>query len=126
MHLYEIMDSRIGTVSANDYALEALRHMTTRQLDWSFVLDRNQVSGVVFARDLVKMSEATLKERDVREYLTTNLVMVDIETEPQEAARLLRFSEQGFVGVVKDNQPVGILTTESLGRPGRSMELQVS
>jgi predicted transcriptional regulator len=125
MRLYDLMDSHIGTVSANDYALEALRHMTAQKLDWSFVLDCNQVSGIVLARDLAAIAEATLKERDVREYLT-NLIMVDIDTEPQEAARLLRFSERGFVGIVKNNQPVGILTTESLGQSSRSIELQAS
>jgi predicted transcriptional regulator len=127
MQLNEMMDSRIGTVSANDYALEALRHMKAQKLDWSFVLDRNQVSGVVFARDLARLSETTLKEKDVREYLTTNLVIVDIETEPQEAARLLRHSGRGFVGVVKGNQPVGMLTSESLAHPSRHrVKLQAS
>jgi predicted transcriptional regulator len=126
MQLHEIMDSRIGTVSANDYALEALRHMKAQKLDWSFVLDRNQVSGVVFAQDLARFSETALKDRDVREYLTPNLVMVDIETEPQEAARMLRFSGQGFVGVIKGEQPVGILTTESLARSSRCVALQAS
>jgi len=126
MQLYDVMDSNIGTVSANDYAVEALRHMKARKLDWSFVLDCNQVSGVIFAQDLARLSEATLIERDVREYLITNLVMVDIDTEPQEAVRLLRFSERDFIGVVKDHQPVGILTTESLSRPSRNLVLQAS
>jgi len=126
MHLYDIMDPRIGTVSANDYAVEALRHMASKKLDWTFVLDRNEVSGVVFARDLERLSEATLKEHDVREYITTNLVMVDVATEPQEAARLLRFCGRNFVGVVKGNQPVGMLTRESLARPSQAINLQAS
>jgi predicted transcriptional regulator len=126
MHLYDIMDPRVSTVSANDYALEALRHMTSKNLEWTFVLDRNEISGVVFARDLEALPETTLKEKDVREYLTTNLVMVDVETEPQEAARLLRFCGRNFIGVVRGNQPVGILTRESLARPALALGLQAS
>lgn len=114
MHLQEIMDSRIGTVSANDYAAEALRLMTARNLSWSFVLDRNQVAGIILAKDLARLSDALLKERDVREYVTTNLLTVNIETELQEAIRLLNWSGHRFLGILKNNLPVGILTLESI------------
>jgi CBS domain-containing protein len=114
MNLHEIMDSRIGTVSANDYAAEALRLMTTHNLSWSFVIDRNQVAGIVQAQDLARLSDALLKECDVREYVITNLLTVSIETELQEAIRLLRRSGHHFLGVIKNNLPVGILTQESL------------
>ena len=114
MHLYEIMDSRIGTVSANDYALEALRIMTMRRLSWCFVLDRNQVAGIIRYKDLARLSDAVLKEQDVREYVMPSLVTVSIDTELKEAKRILQRCGQHFVGVVKNDLPVGILTLEAM------------
>jgi predicted transcriptional regulator len=118
MHIHELMDSRISTVSANDYAAEALRVMASRNMKWSFVIDRNQVVGIVQAKDLSRLSEALLKERDVREYINTSLVTVNIETDLSEAERLLRRSGHRFLGILKNNLPVGVLTQDAMFREG--------
>jgi hypothetical protein len=39
---------------------------------------------------------------------------------------LLRFCGRNFIGVVRGNQPVGILTRESLARPALALGLQAS
>ena len=119
MHIHELMDSRISTVSANDYAAEALRVMASRNLSWSFVLDRNQIAGIIRAKDLARLSDALLKERDVREYVITSLVTVNIEADLNEAERLLRRSGQHFLGIIKGNLPVGILTQGALTQFGK-------
>lgn len=118
MHIHELMDSRISTVSANDYAAEALRVMASRNLSWSFVLDRNQVVGMVHAKDLSRLSDGVLKECDVREYVNTSLITIHIETDINEAERLLRRSGHAFLGIVKNDLPIGILTQEAIIRAG--------
>jgi predicted transcriptional regulator len=114
MRLHELMDSRVGTVSANDYAAEALHLMNLRSLSWCFVLDRNEVTGLVWARDLAQLPDALLMERDVREFVTTQLLTVNIDTEVQEVERLLHRTGQRLLGVVKNNLPVGILNRDAL------------
>jgi predicted transcriptional regulator len=114
MRLHELMDSRFVTVSANDYAAEALQLMQTRKLSWCFVLDRNEIAGLVWAKDLARSSDMMLKERDVREYIAPGLPTVNIETDSQDALRLLQRSGQRILGIIKNNLPVGILTQESL------------
>lgn len=118
MHIHELMDSRISTVSANDYAAEALRVMASRNLSWSFVLDRNQVVGMIQAKDLSRLSDELLKECDVREYVNTSLITIHIETDLNEAERLLRRSGHPFLGIIKNDLPIGILTQEAIIRSG--------
>jgi len=113
MRLHELMDPRIGTVSANDYAAEALLLMNARNLGWCFVLDRNEVTGIIQAKDLDRIPETVLKERDVREFVRGNLPTVNIDAEVQEAERLLRRSGQRWLGILRNNLPVGILSQDA-------------
>lgn len=126
MRIFDIMDSRIGTISANDYAIEALRMMSAQQCPWIFVLEANELAGVIYARDLERYSETVLRDRDVREYLVSNVATVDADLDIQEAERLLRISGKGFLAVTKEGRPIGIITPKSLVLPGRKFTLQAS
>lgn len=108
------MDRSITTISANDYAAEALRVMTARGQSKILVLERDEVVGVVSASDLQRMSDASLKDRDVREFMATRMLAIHVETQLQEAERLLRLSGLDFLTVVKDAYPVGIVNKETL------------
>ena len=116
MTLQDIMDPRIGCVSANDYAAEALRLMIARNLNWIFVLDRNEIAGVIQAKELARWPDERLKERDVREFMTPHFLTIPIETEANEAARLLKHSGLRFAGITRNNLPVGFLTPDTLPR----------
>ncbi len=117
MLLQELMSTEILTISANDYAAEALRLMNHHARTWVIVLESDQIAGIVFLQDLERLTESTLKERDVREYLRTNLLMIGNEAHPQEAERMLRCSGMDFLTVVKNNYPVGIITQDHLMPP---------
>jgi CBS domain-containing protein len=116
MRLWEVMEPTRESVSANDYAAEALQRMRNRGCDWAFVLDRNEVVGLVFARDLERQPPDYLQEEDVRRYMTTRLILIGPDIASQEAERLLRLSRQDFLAVVEDHRPVGIVTAHSLIR----------
>lgn len=120
MHLHELMDPRIGTVSANDYAAEALQLMNSRNLSWCFVLDRNEVTGLVWADDLAHLPDTLLKERDVREFVTTSLLTVSIDTDLQEVERLLHRSGQHLLGIIQNNLPVGIISEDHIRRENKA------
>jgi len=116
MQLHELMDPRIGTVSANDYAAEALYLMNSRNLNWCFVIDRDEVNGIIWAEDLHHVSDTLLKERDAGEFVTNRLLTIDIETDLSEVERLLQRSGQPAVAILKNNLPVGILNQETISR----------
>lgn len=130
MRVYDIMDSRIATVSANDYAAEALRLMTLGRRAWIFVLDCKELIGIAYASDMERLSESLLREQDVREHLKTNLLAIDPEADTKEAERLLRTGRRDFLTVVKDGCPIGIITRDSLtrsgSRSGKAVSLQAS
>jgi len=126
MRVYDIMDSRIATVSANDYAAEALRLMTLWRRPWIFVLDCNELIGIAYAKDMERLSQSLLREQDVREHLKTNLLAIGPDADAQEAERMLRLGRREFLTVVKDGCPIGIITPDSLTRPGQTVSLQAS
>ena len=126
MRLPELMDSNIFSISENDYATEALRLMRNQGLKWLFVLNREQLAGVVFRSDLERCSDATLKEREVREFLNARIMVVDPGTLPQEAERMLRLSGQDFLAVVKGNCPIGIITSDTLMNMGARRQREAS
>jgi len=126
MRIFDIMDSTVGTISANDYAIEALRMMIKQKCPWIFVLESNELAGVIYARDLERYSETVLRDRDVREYLVSNVGTIEADTDIQEAERLLRNSTRGFLAVIKDGRPIGMLTPKCLVLPGRKFNLQAS
>lgn len=116
MQLTEIMEAEILTISANDYAIEALRLMSQRNAPWAIVLDRDWIAGIVYAHELNRFPETMLKERDVQEYLRTDLLVIPEHAQPQEAERLLRNSAMDFLIVIRDNRPMGMITRDSLSR----------
>jgi predicted transcriptional regulator len=112
----KLMEPAGECVSANDYALEALRRLRQTGRCWAFVLDGNAVAGVLFAEDLAYEPEKVLGTSDVREYMRSELILVGSAVDSQEAERLLRLSRQNFLAVVERNRPIGIITRESLSR----------
>lgn len=60
---------RLTTVSAYDYAADALIFMYRKGLKQVHVLDGDEVVGMIYARDLERHSQSVLRDRDVREYM---------------------------------------------------------
>lgn len=114
MQVADLMDTHVLTISVNDYAIEAKRLMSQHDRAWIIALEQSQIAGVVLAKDLERLSEAILKERDVREYVSADLLMVSRDAQPQEAERLLRRSGRDFLTVMDENWPIGILTQDAL------------
>lgn len=117
MLLQEVMSRDISAVSANDYALAALRYMRSRNLDRVFVLERDRVAGVVFARDLERYSDEILTERDVREYMSTDLSVIAPDSTLEEAASVLERGRVACLAVVKNNRLLGSITADVLRNP---------
>lgn len=116
MRLLDLIQPAVLTISMNDYAIEAQRLMVQQQSSWIIVLEGLQMVGVVFAEELSGLSPALLNERDVREYVRAYPLMVNHDVSIQEAQRLLKRSGLDFLTVLRDNQPVGIITQANLSQ----------
>jgi CBS domain-containing protein len=116
MRLLDLIQPEGLTISVNDYAIEAQRLMAEQQTSWIIVLEGLQMVGVVFERDLRGLPPALLNERDVREYVSAYPLTVDSGVSIQEASRLLNRSGLDFLTVLRDNQPIGIVTRENLSQ----------
>lgn len=120
MFLHEVMESDIATVSAFDYAVEALTLMRRACLERVFVLDRDEIAGVVFRHDLERQSEAALRDRDVREYMNTGLAMADAQSTLEEAERLMRRRRLVYLAVMQNKRLVGAVPIRDLPARSRS------
>lgn len=116
MRLLDLIQPEVLTISVNDYAIEAQRLMAQQQATWIIVLEGLQMVGVVFAEELKDLSPALLNERDVREYVRAYPLTVNNDVSIQEAKRLLNRSGLDFLMVLRDNQPVGIITQANLSQ----------
>jgi predicted transcriptional regulator len=114
MKLLDVMDPNIVTVSANDYAADALSLMRQRGLSEVFVLQRDEVCGIVFAVDLAYLPDEVLKDRDVREFMVPSVAMAECELSTEEAEQLLDRTHMGTVAVMCGKQPVGVVTERDL------------
>jgi predicted transcriptional regulator len=121
MQLLELMDSKFVTVSANDYAVSALELMRNRGLSQLFVLDRDEIAGMIFEKDLKGLSEKFLRNCDVRETMVTNnLQVIGPDLPPEEAKSLLNRDGLACL-VVREGQRIqGIITRDRLGQSGKN------
>ncbi|HEY9685828.1 MAG TPA: CBS domain-containing protein [Coleofasciculaceae cyanobacterium] len=114
------MDSKFVTVSANDYAVSALELMRNRGLSQLFVLDRDEIAGMIFEKDLKGLSEKLLRNSDVRETMVTNLQVIEPNLPREEAESLLHRDGLACLVVREGRRIQGVITRDRLGHPGKS------
>lgn len=114
MRLYDILAEPVVTVSANDYAASALELIRMRGVSKVFVLDRDEIAGVIFKEDVIRQSESWLQERDAREVMTTDLQVVSPEFDSGEAERMLHLGGFACLVVHDGRQIQGAVTREDL------------
>lgn len=120
MQVQDIMDTHVLTISVNDYAIEARRLMAQHGRDWVIAVERAEVAGVVWAESLRSIPDSTLKELDVREFVSADLPKVSRSAKPREARRVLRQSGLHFLTVMENDWPVGVVTEDDLTARGQS------
>jgi len=111
--LHQIMDRQVATVSANDYALDALILMRARRITRAVVLDRDNAVGLLFARDLERFSEMTLADRDVRECMTPAVELVSPAARLEDLEAILSRG-RACLAVTQGRRILGILAPEDL------------
>lgn len=77
------------------------------------IKNKNKIKGLITDRDIVTKILAN-KDNKIKEYLTTNLVSIDINNDIKDAIDLMKKHKIKRLLVKKDNKLVGILSLSDL------------
>ena len=77
------------------------------------IKENNKIKGIITDRDIVTKILAN-KDNKIKEYLTTNLVSIDINSDMNEAIDLMKKHKIKRLLVKKDNKLVGVLSLSDL------------
>lgn len=115
MHVEEVMSTNVRAISLDDtldhawYLMEAhdIRHLVV-------IDDRDHVVGILSNTDIAALPPSTRQNRQVRDYMATDLVSVSPRTTIKEAANLFRGHAINCLPVFEEDRLVGLLTTTDL------------
>ena len=98
----------------NDSSLEDIaKAMKRYDVGMVNIKENNKIKGIITDRDIVTKILAN-KDNKIKEYLTTNLVSIDINSEINEAIDLMKKHKIKRLLVKKDNKLVGVLSLSDL------------
>jgi CBS domain-containing protein len=115
-----IMTKQVHTVRSDTSLLDVARVMRDQKIGDVLVTNRDgSLRGIVTDRDIVVRADASGKALDrtqVGEICTDNLVKLAPTSTIDEAVKVMREHAIRRVPVVRDGQPVGIITIGDLAR----------
>ena len=98
----------------NDSSLEDIaKAMKRYDVGMVIINENNKIKGIITDRDIVTKILAN-KDNKIKEYLTTNLVSIDINSDINEAIALMKKHKIKRLLVKKDNKLVGVLSLSDL------------
>lgn len=88
---------------------------TMKKYDVGMIIisDKNKIKGLITDRDIVTKILAN-KDNKIKEYLNTNIVSIDINSDLKEAIDLMKKHKIKRLLVKKDNKLVGVLSLSDL------------
>ena len=98
----------------NDSSLEDIaKAMKRYDVGMVIIKENNKIKGIITDRDIVTKILAN-KDNKIKEYLTTNLISIDINSDINEAIDLMKKHKIKRLLVKKDNKLVGVLSLSDL------------
>lgn len=98
----------------NDSNLEDVaKAMKRYDVGMVIINENNKIKGIITDRDIVTKTLAN-KDNKIKEYLTTNLVSIDINSDIKEAIDLMKKHKIKRLLVKKNNKLVGVLSLSDL------------
>lgn len=98
----------------NDSNLEDIaKAMKRYDVGMVIINENNKIKGIITDRDIVTKILAN-KDNKIKEYLTTNLVSIDINSDIKEAIDLMKKHKIKRLLVKKNNKLVGVLSLSDL------------
>lgn len=112
--IHALMEPRVPTVSANDYAESALLVMWRYGVTQAFVVERNALVGVVYWHDLQRDVQTVRMDRDVREYMRANVPVLEPQVTADDAWRVMQSRGVDSLPVVQGHRLLGMVTRRAL------------
>lgn len=98
----------------NDSNLEDIaKAMKRYDVGMVIINENNKIKGIITDRDIVTKILAN-KDNKIKEYLTTNLISIDINSDINEAIDLMKKHKIKRLLVKKNNKLVGVLSLSDL------------
>lgn len=98
----------------NDSNLEDIaKAMKRYDVGMVIINENNKIKGIITDRDIVTKILSN-KDNKIKEYLTTNLISIDINSDINEAIDLMKKHKIKRLLVKKDNKLVGVLSLSDL------------
>ena len=98
----------------NDSSLEDIaKAMKRYDVGMVIIKENNKIKGIITDRDIVTKILSN-KDNKIKEYLTTNLISIDINSDINEAIDLMKKHKIKRLLVKKDNKLVGVLSLSDL------------
>ncbi len=149
MHVRDIMTTNVVTIPSNTTIISAKRIMETHKFRRLPVVDKGKLVGIVTEDMLKRVAPAKTTSRDiwglsysfvsiyrtqVKRIMKNIVATVTPDMTAEEALALAQANKVGALVVVKDNQVVGIITTNDffykivnpvlgIGHPGSRIEV---
>ena len=115
----DVMVREVITVDENSTVKEAVDTMNEFQIGSLIVLEKGKAKGIVTERDFLRRVIAGAKDVmgvKMKEIMTTPLVVVEPDTDLEEAVRLMFKKRIKKLAVVEMNKLVGIVTLTDIAR----------
>ncbi len=115
----DVMVREVITVDENAPVKEAVDIMNESQIGSLIVLEKGKANGIITERDFLKRVTGEAKDvfnTKVKEIMTTPLVVVEPDTDLEEAVKLMFKNKIKKLAVVDANKLVGIVTLTDIAR----------
>ncbi len=123
------MEKEIASVDVGVSASEASKAMTTKNVDYLVVFDKNMPTGIVTDRDLVRRIIAKDKDpmkTNISEIMSSPLITIEPDATVDEAIQIMIEKDIRRLPVSRDNILYGVFTGRNLARHLKEYEEAVA
>lgn len=117
MLVKEVMNTDVKTISQDSSIKEAAQLMSEFSIGSLIVVENERVVGIVTERDIMKKVVAEARDSEqtmVKEIMTRDVIMIEPDTDIQDAADIMMDKGIKKLPVVEGNALVGIVTATDL------------
>lgn len=106
----DIMSFPIISVTPNTTMREVQNVMATEKIRGIVVMEDDTIYGIIVLWDLKRVKKERQWDSPVKAFMERDVITIDPATSPTMAARIMIEKDVGYLPVVQDEKPIGIVT----------------
>ncbi len=117
MLIKEIMNRSVRTITENETVKEAAKKMSEPGIGCLIVTRDGNLAGIVTERDIIRKVVAKsldVSKTKVRDVMSRNVIMIDPDTDIEDAVDVMMEKKIKKLPVVKDDKLIGIVTATDI------------